>query len=409
MGKGTLKIVFTGHVDHGKSTLIGRLLINTKSLPDDRLSEIGKISAQLGKEAELAYVTDYLKEEREQNITIDTSQIFFRTPSRDYVIIDAPGHVEFIKNMITGTSQAQAAVLLVDASEGALEQTKRHTYLINMLGLERVVLAVNKMDLVDYSEKIFREVTEEVEQFLERLGLKPVFIVPVSAKNDVNISGRPKNMKWYRGPTFLKALSSLKLIKDRAVKKPLRFPVQDVYEVGDEKIAVGRIESGVMFKNQPVVSLPSGSKNAIGGIRVFGKEKKRAGPQESIGAVLKHFSGIKRGVVIVGEKDMPVMGDSIKASVFWMKDEPLHLNGQLEIQCSTQETACRVGRIARKIDSSTLDVIEDNVENLLKYEVGEVIIIASRPIVAEKFSYLKELGGFILKRDGDVAGVGIVR
>jgi sulfate adenylyltransferase large subunit len=413
MAKNTFKIVFTGHVDHGKSTLIGRLLIDTKSLPDDKLSEIKKISAQLGKEAELAYVTDYLKEEREQNITIDTTQIFFRTSARDYVIIDAPGHVEFIKNMITGTSQAEAAVLLVDASEGVLEQTKRHAYLINMLGLEKVIVAVNKMDLVNYSENIFNEVAKEVGYFLEELSLKPVFTVPVSAKEDVNISVKPsvksRKMKWYKGPSFLKALSSLKIDRDNDGDKPLRFPVQDVYTIGNEKIAVGRIESGRMFKDQSVVCLPSGSKNSVCSIRVFGKEKKRAEAQESIGIVMKDLDSIKRGIVVVGEQDKPELSDKIKASVFWMKDEPLSLQERLEIRCSTQEVDCGVEVIDRKIDSSTLEVIEDNIDKLLKYEVGEVYIRTRHPIAVEKFGYSKELGGFILKHDGDVAGVGIVR
>ncbi len=409
MGKDTLKIVFTGHVDHGKSTLIGRLLIETKSLPEEKISEIRKISNQLGKDAELAFVTDYLKEEREQNITIDTTQIFFKTRRRDYVIIDAPGHVEFIKNMMTGTSQADAAVLLVDASEGVLEQTKRHAYLISMLGLERIVVAVNKMDLVNYSENIFNQVINELAGFLKNVGLTPVFTIPVSAKEGVNITERSQKVKWYRGPRFLEALGSLKRDKNGTRNKPLRFPIQDVYTVKDEKIAVGRIESGYMFKNQRIITMPSGSKNIIGSIKVFGKEIKRAGVFESIGVVCEHTGDLKRGVVIVGEQDRPELKDEIKASVFWMTNEPLYLRKELVIRCATQEIECGIESIERKIDSSTLEVIENNIDMLLKYEVGEVYIRTRSPIVVEKFSFLKELGGFVLKHKGKVAGVGIVR
>ncbi len=409
MGKDTLKIVFTGHVDHGKSTLIGRLLIETNSLPEEKISEIRKISAQLGKDAELAFVTDHLKEEREQNITIDTTQIFFKTRRRDYVIIDAPGHAEFIKNMITGTSQAQAAVLLVDASEGVLEQTRRHAYLISMLGLEKIIVAVNKMDLVDYSQKIFNQVTKDLGSFLKNLDLAPVYNIPLSAKEGENILNKSKKMRWYNGPQFLKALGSLKKDANSTENKPLRFPIQDVYTVKGEKIAVGRIESGYMVKNQGTLTLPSGSKNSVVSIKVFGKEKKSARTFESLGVVFEHTGDLKRGFVIVGEQDPPVLKDIIKASVFWLKEEPLYLHKPIMIRCSTQEVECRVEKVERKIDSSTLEVIDENIDKLMKYEVGEVYIRTLTPIVVEKFSFLKELGGFILKDKGDVAGLGIVR
>ena len=408
MGKDTLKIVFTGHVDHGKSTLIGRLLIDTNSLPREKMSEIRTISSQLGKDAELAFITDYLKEEREQNITIDTTQIFFKTRRRDYVIIDAPGHVEFIKNMITGTSQAEAAALLVDASEGVLEQTRRHAYLISMLGLKRIIVAVNKMDLVNYSEIIFNQVTEDLRKFLKHLDLTPVYNIPLSAKEGENISERSKKMKWYNGPQFLKALGSFQKNTDRLNNRPLRFPVQDVYTVNGEKIAAGRIESGNMFKNHRTITLPSGSKNRVASINIFGKKIKSAGTYESIGVVLEHPEDLKRGSVIVDDEDPSVLKDFIEATVFWIKEEPLLLNSPNVLRCSTQEVSCRVEKIERKIDSSTLEVIDKNIDKLMKYEVGKVRIRTASPIVVEKFSILKELGGFILKDQGDVAGIGIV-
>jgi small GTP-binding protein len=231
MRRTALNIVFTGHVDHGKSTLIGRLLINTNSLPESKVEEVRKVSEELGKEAELAYVTDYLKEEREQNITIDTTQIHFRTKSRDYVIIDAPGHVEFIKNMITGSSQAEAAVLIVDVSEGVLEQTRRHAYLLHLLGLDAVIAVINKMDIVGYSEERYVEVKDQLIDFLTGLPMNPLHVIPVSAREGDNISEETGMMPWYRGRCFLRALDSLKEEKVSYSSMPLRFPVQDIYEV----------------------------------------------------------------------------------------------------------------------------------------------------------------------------------
>jgi small GTP-binding protein len=403
-----LNIVFTGHVDHGKSTLIGRLLIDTGSLPDSKVEEVKKVSRELGKEAELAYVTDYLKEEREQNITIDTTQVHFQTGKRAYVIIDAPGHVEFIKNMITGTSQAEAAVLIVDASEGVLEQTRRHAYLIHLLGLKKLVVVINKMDLVGYSEKRYIEVKDELARFLGGLSLEPLYTIPVSAREGENVSVRSRKMQWHRGGCFLKALDSLKQKKLLHNKLPLRFPVQDVYEVDGESVVVGRIVSGTIEKGQEVVELPSGRLNSIESIKIFDSEKQRAEAFESIGVILQEPSLVKRGSVLVPKEDIPELNITLRASVFWMSDPPWGAEKQHRLQCSTQEVPCRVEKISKKMNSSTMELVEKDKDRLHKYEVGDVLIRTENPILTESFMAGGEFGRFVIKDEGRVAGVGIV-
>ncbi len=247
MNNADLKFVIVGHVDHGKSTLIGRLLYDTHSLAVDKIEEIEKASRDLGKETEFAYLLDHLEEERQQGITIDTTQAFFKTEKRQYVIIDAPGHVEFVKNMITGASQAEAAVLIIDAGEGVREQTRRHAYLLSMLGLNQVIVVLNKMDLVKFGEESFNEVKNKIDEFLNSINMRPVSYIPICAIKGDNIARKSPKMNWYSGLTFLETLDVLEN-RESSENKPLIFPVQDVYEIGDKRIVVGRIEAGVLEK-----------------------------------------------------------------------------------------------------------------------------------------------------------------
>ena len=257
-----LKLVIVGHVDHGKSTLIGRLFFDTDSLPKEKIEEVKQICEALGKELEFAYVMDHLEEERSQGITIDTAQTFFKTEKRDYVIIDAPGHREFTKNMITGASQAEAAILIVDASEGVREQTRRHAYILGMLGLKQVIVAVNKMDLVDYSENVFNEVSKQTTDFLERIGIAPTYIIPISAKEGDNVAKASDRMKWYTGPTILQALDTFKKTEKRD-ENPLRFAVQDVYNIDGKRIIVGRVEAGTLRVGDNIIVLPTGEETTV--------------------------------------------------------------------------------------------------------------------------------------------------
>jgi len=253
----TLKIVIVGHVDHGKSTLIGRLFYDTGSIPEVRYQEIAATCKSQGREFEFAYLMDALEEERDQNITIDTASTFFRTAKRPYVIIDAPGHKQFLKNMITGASSADAAILLVDGAEGVREQTKRHAYVLSLLGIRQVVVTVNKLDMVDYDRKLFRQVENDIRSFLHSVGIVPSHVIPVSAREGENMAKRQGHTPWYGGPTVLEALDTFENIHaDRTL--PLRLPVQDVYTWDGRRIYVGRVESGEIRKGDEVVFLPSG-------------------------------------------------------------------------------------------------------------------------------------------------------
>lgn len=402
-----LPIAIVGHVDHGKSTLIGRLLLDTGSLPKEKIIEIKKISESLGRGAELAYITDQLKEEREQSITIDTTQIFFRGRKRNYVIIDTPGHAELIKNTLTGASLARAAILLVDAGEGVREQTKRHAFLLQMLGLEHVIVLFNKMDLVGYDPMRYSIVKEEVTGFLRKLTIKPSFFIPVSAKTGQNITKPASQMQWYRGPTFLQALDQLHLtIAD--INGPLRFPIQDVYSVDEEQVIVGRIESGRVWRNQLVELHPSGRKTKIKKIKFFGKTPKSAGARESIGLVLDYLGTVERGFLISDRDDPPRYVNSFLGSLFWLAEEPFQADRGYQLQIATQAVQCKAAKIERRIDTSTLETLEENSTELKIRELGRVVIQTKSPVTIEEYTSIPELGRFVIKNKGNVLGAGII-
>ena len=263
-----LKIVIVGHVDHGKSTLIGRLLFDTHSLPDGKIEQVQKACAAEGMEFEYAFLLDALLEEQEQNITIDTTQIQFQTARRPYVIVDAPGHREFLKNMITGAASADAAIVLLDAGEGLQEQTRRHGYLLSLLGIKQVLVAINKMDLVDFSPAIYRQLTLDFRAFLAPYGIEPIAFIPVSAKLGHNIVAPSERMPWYAGDTLLQALDTLKEPL-APLDRPLRFVVQDIYRFDERRLVVGRIESGRLAVGDELTFWPGRKSSRLRSIEVW--------------------------------------------------------------------------------------------------------------------------------------------
>ncbi len=401
-----LKFVIVGHVDHGKSTLIGRLLFDTGSLPEEKIEEVRRTCEALGREMEFGFVMDHLEEERAQGITIDTAQVFFTTGVRRYVIIDAPGHKEFIKNMITGASQAEAALLVVDAGEGVKEQTRRHAYLLGMLGLRQVTAVINKMDLVDHSERRFEEVRRDLMTFLGPLGIFPNHAIPISARQGDNVAVRSDKMPWYGGPTILEALDSL-APRESALKQPLRFPIQDVYKVKDKRILVGRVEAGVLCQGDEVVFLPQGSSSKVRSIEELWKEVTSAGAGESIGITLADPLFVERGAVACPGGNRPAVTSTIRANVFWMSKRPYKAGEDLLLRIATQDVAASVA-IEQKIDSATLDPIAENRDAVMETEVAEVLIRTKRPVVVENFNDIQELGRFVLVRDMDVVAGGII-
>ncbi|MHC4478882.1 MAG: sulfate adenylyltransferase subunit 1 [Planctomycetota bacterium] len=402
-----LSFVIVGHVDHGKSTLIGRLLYDTDSLPPDKIAEVEKASAGRGRETEFAYLLDHLEEEREQGITIDTTQVFFKTPKRRYVIIDAPGHVEFVKNMITGASQAEGAVLIIDVAEGVKEQTKRHSYMLSLLGLHQVVVVLNKMDLVDFAQERFDSVKEDVQEWLKSIDIEPDLYIPISAIKGDNIAGKSDTMAWYDGPTFLESLDSLKNAQP-AEDKALILPVQDVYKVNGSRITAGRIEAGVLKAEQAIKILPGGQTTKIKSIEKFPAQADRAVAGESIGITTEDPSFLNRGDVVCTPGAEPTITDSFEATIFWMSKRQFNKDNKVTIRCATQETTAKVERIAKRIDSSTLDVLQENADELGNLEVGEVAIKTKNPIVIKSFNDVKELGRFVFVEGENICAGGII-
>jgi len=402
-----LSFVIVGHVDHGKSTLIGRLLYDTDSLPPDKIEEIKKASAKQGKQTEFAYLLDHLEEERKQGVTIDTTQVFFKTDKRRYVIIDAPGHVEFVKNMITGASQAEAAVLIIDVAEGVKEQTKRHSYMLSLLGLHQAVVVLNKMDLVDFSEDSFTAVKQDVHNWLKSINIEPTLYIPISAILGENITSKSEKMPWYTGPTFLESLDTLQN-KQPPENKPLLFPVQDVYKIEDKRINVGRVEAGVIKKGLEIKILPDGQITRVNSIDKFLKETDTAVASESIGMTTADSVFLDRGNIVCLPGAEPAITDEIPANIFWMSKQNFTAGEKLTIRCATQETSCKIQSINKRINSSTLQVIEENADIIQNLDVAEVVIKTKKPVAIRDFNDVQELGRFVLVRDENICAGGII-
>src|SRR6516162_7562588 len=257
-----LKIVIVGHVDHGKSTFVGRLFHDTGSLPEGKLEQLQQIAKRRGVPFEWANLMDALQSERDQNITIDTAQIWFQTQKRQYVIIAAPGHKEFLKNMITGAANAEAALLLIDASEGVQENSRRHGYLLNLLGIRQIAVLVNKMDLEDYSEARFKQIETEYRRWLKTIGVEPTVFIPIAAKHGDNIAALSQNTPWWRGPTVLETLDEFK-VSETPANQPLRFPIQDIYRFDERRILAGRVEAGSIKVGDKLVFSPTNKTSTV--------------------------------------------------------------------------------------------------------------------------------------------------
>ena len=403
-GERRFSVAFVGHVDHGKSTLIGRLLYDTGAVPPERLVETGL--TQDGEGGELAHLLDYLKEEREQGITIDTAQVFFQTATRDYVFIDAPGHREFIKNMMTGACEADAAMLLVDAAEGVGRQTWRHAFLLSLLGVQQCVVVINKMDLVGFEQKRFDALRKSLLELLARVGLSGATVIPASAKLGDNVAIPSDNMPWYDGPVVLEAIESLAVTE--TAQLPMRFSIQDTYDFDGQRIHPGRVESGVLRVGDMARVLPGGFYVTIESIRRFPADSSVAEAGTCVGVILSEDEKIRRGQVLGDPNDLPVSTDTFSAKLFWLAEEPLRKRDAFTVRVACQEGTCIVNRIHQRVDTATLDVVEEEADHLEANEVGEMDMIAQSPIILEKATRNPALGRIILERDGDVVGAGVV-
>ena len=395
-----VNVVFVGHVDHGKSTLIGRLLYDSDSISDGRVSEIQKLAEEYKRRFEFAYFIDSFDDEIKEERTIDTTKVMFKGKNL-YTVTDVPGHKEFIKNMLTGASHADVAVLVVSADEGIKEQTGRHAFLIHMLGIKQLFVVVNKMDTLEYRESAFLDVKNKATKLLSSFGYHDVDFIPASAMEGDNIYKRSERMEWYHGPTLIEVLDGVAKLNEEA--KPLRFVVQDTYQVNADKVTVGRIESGTLRKGDDVVFQPSGVRGKIEKIKVFDSELAKAEAGDSIGIVTNRE--LQRGQV-GGLLETPPM----RVDEFWgevvLLDDDLKKGEMVELRCCTQRVKGEVKEIREKINSETGEVTERYPDHFSKHEAATVLF-ATEPLVVEKFADIPELGRFVIVRDKNI-GAGIV-
>jgi bifunctional enzyme CysN/CysC len=408
-GAHALRIVIVGHVDHGKSTLVGRLLHDTGSLPEGKFEQIQAVCRRRGMPFEWAFLMDALQTERDQNITIDVSQIWFRSETRSYVIIDAPGHKEFLKNMVTGAASAGAALLLIAANEGVQEQSKRHAYLLSMLGVDQVLVLINKMDLVDYSESIFLQIEKEYREFLERLGIHPVRFIPISARDGLNLV-EPSNgaAAWYSGPTLLRALDRLPAPNVES-DGPLRFAVQDVYRFDERRIIAGRIESGMLRVGDHIVFSPNHKISSVASIERWNAPlKDTASAGESVGLILTEPIFVERGHIGSHDTETPIEAKRFRARIFWMGDRPFSIGKRYNVKLLTQEIECQLVSVDRVIDATSLETLVGLRLSVMKNEVAEVTIQARSPLVMDNHDKVDTSGRFVVVDERDVAGGGII-
>jgi bifunctional enzyme CysN/CysC len=411
-GRARMNIVIVGHVDHGKSTVVGRLLADTGSLPDGKLESVRAFCERNSRPFEYAFLLDALKDEQAQGITIDTARTFFKSAKRDYIIIDAPGHIEFLKNMISGAARAEAAVLVIDAKEGIRENSKRHGYLLSMLGIKQIAVVVNKMDLVGYSKSAFEDIRDEYIAFLARIGATPRFFLPVSAFNGEGRIAASDKMPWYKGHNLLAAMDAFEKEPPKA-NQPFRMPIQDIYKftsLGDDRrIVSGRVESGSAKAGDPVVFLPSGKKSRIASIEAFHAESRQeVGAGVSTGFTLAEQIYVGRGELMAKASEVqPEVSRRLRINLFWMGKKSFHPGRTYHLKLGTSKVPCRLEKINYLIDASesgsqTKSAVE-------RHDVADCIIELSKPLAFDPIARLEGTGRFVIVDQYEIAGGGIVR
>ena len=401
-----LKLVVVGHVDHGKSTLVGRLLYDTGSLPEGKLEELQAISARRGMALEWSFVLDAFQAERDQAVTIDTTQIRFKSDLRDYVIIDAPGHREFLKNMVSGAAEADAALLVIDAAEGVREQSRRHGYLLHLLGVRQVAVAVNKMDLVDHDRKRFADVVQEISAYLAEIDVKPAFILPISARGGDNVAAPSPDLSWFDGPTLLDALDRFNTVT-RPSAQPLRLPIQDVYHFDQRRILVGRVESGVLRVGDTVLFSPSNKTGRVHSLEAWNAESPvQAHAGQSVGVKLEEQLFLERGEILSHEEQPPLLTNVLKATLFWLGRSSLTVGQALTLKLGTAEHRVEVAAIEQTIDTDTLERREDVA--VRRNGIAEVVLRNRAMMAVDEAQRLQRTGRFVLLDGYEMVGGGLI-
>ena len=416
-GKEHINLVFIGHVDHGKSTTVGRLLYDSGSIDEQTIRRLKEEAEKLGKGGfEFAFVMDNLKEERERGVTIDLAHKKFETQKYYFTIIDAPGHRDFIKNMITGASQADAAVLVVSANEGVQAQTKEHAILARTLGVGQMIVAINKMDMVNYDEAKFNKIKDEISQLLKTLGFKvdTIQFVPISAYKGDNVVKKSENMSWYNGPTLIEALDNLNP-PEKPVNLPLRLPIQDVYNItGIGVVPVGRVETGVMKVGDKVIAMPGREGKGVTGevksIEMHHEQMQQAEPGDNIGFNVRGFGkkDIARGDVVGHVDNPPTLATEFTAQIIVLNHPTVITTGYTPVfHIHTAQTACQFVELVKKINPATGETLQEKPDFLKNGDAAIVRIKPTVPVVIEKQKDIPQLSRFAVRDSGTTVAAGM--
>lgn len=409
-----LRFTTAGSVDDGKSTLIGRLLYDSKSIFQDQLDAVEESSKNKGFDyVDLSLLTDGLKSEREQGITIDVAYRYFATPKRKFIIADTPGHIQYTRNMVTGASTANLAIILVDARKGMLEQTHRHAFIASLLRIPHAIVCVNKMDLVDYSEEVYNNIVSDFKAFSSKLGIKDIQFIPISALNGDNVVNRSKNMGWYDGSTLMYHLETVHISSDHNLVD-CRFPIQSVIrphtlENQDYRGFAGRIDGGVFKPGDKVKSLPSGFVSTIKTIELNGEQISEAFAPMSVTMTLEDEIDNSRGDMIVRENNVPEIGQDLEVLVTWMSTKPVQARTKVVIKHTTNESIGMIKELKYKIDINTLHRIE-NIDKVEMNDIARLSIRTAKPMFYDAYKKNRQTGSVIIidEQTNETIGAGMI-
>lgn len=402
--KSLLRFTTAGSVDDGKSTLIGRLLYDSKSIFEDQMEHIVQSGKRLGREElDLSLLTDGLRAEREQGITIDVAYRYFATPVRKFIIADTPGHIQYTRNMVTGASTADLAVILIDARKGVLEQTIRHSYIASLLDIRHIIFCINKMDMVNYSEQIFNDIISELSPLIVKLNIPDVKFIPISAKYGDNVVERSINLNWYDGKTFLKMIETIEIKKDKNSTSH-RFPVQTIIrphteEFHDYRGYAGRVAGGVFRPGDEVTVLPSLRKSRIKSIDTLGKTLQESIAGDSVSISLEDQIDISRGDMLVSTSDLPVISQDINLMICWFNERPMKVGGRYLIRINSNEAGCVVKSVNYRIN---IDTLEHDFENITvsMNDIAHITIKTSKPVFFDSYKKNNITGSMIFIDEG---------
>lgn len=402
--KSLLRFTTAGSVDDGKSTLIGRLLYDSKSIFEDQMDHIVESSKRLGKEGiDLSLLTDGLRAEREQGITIDVAYRYFSTPARKFIIADTPGHIQYTRNMVTGASTADLAVILVDARNGVLEQTLRHSFIANLLDIRHIVFCINKMDMMNYSEGVFLNIRNDLETLVKKLNIDEAYYIPISARFGDNVVKPSENMNWYYGKTFLRFIETIEILKDKNSHEG-RFPVQAVIrplseEFHDYRGYAGRVAGGTFHVGDEITVLPSMLRSRISGINVMEKSIPEASAGDSVSITLEDQIDISRGNLIVRNGELPRSGQDIDLMICWFSERQLNPSGKYILRNYSNETCCIVKSVNFKVNINQLEIEKANLVISMN-DIAEVTIRTAKPLYYDSYKSNNFTGSLIFIEEG---------